>query len=60
MLTTKEAAAKVGCAPITLAKLRCHGGGPLFFKVGRSVRYAPADLDEWLATKRRASTSALN
>ena len=57
MLNTKEAAAIVGCAPITLAKLRCSGGGPVFLKIGRAVRYAPADLEEWLATKRRASTS---
>lgn len=57
MLDTKSAAAHVGCAPITLAKLRCHGGGPVFLKIGRSVRYAPADLDAWLATKRRANTA---
>lgn len=57
MLTTKEAAQHIRCAPITLAKLRCSGGGPPFLKLGRSVRYALADVDAWLATKRRLSTS---
>lgn len=57
MLTTKEAAQLCRCAPITLAKLRCSGGGPTFLKIGRSVRYALADVDAWLATKRRLSTS---
>ena len=57
MLTTIQAASYIGCAPITLAKLRCSGGGPTFLKLGRAVRYALADLDDWLATKRRASTS---
>jgi len=57
MLTTQEAARHIGCAPITLAKLRCSGGGPTFLKIGRAVRYALADLDAWLATKRRMSTS---
>jgi hypothetical protein len=57
MLTTNEAAARVGLAPITLAKLRCTGGGPLFHKIGRAVRYAPEALDAWLADKVRANTS---
>lgn len=57
MLNTKEAAAVIGCAPITLAKLRCSGGGPTFLKIGRSVRYSRTDLDDWLATKRRSNTS---
>jgi len=59
MLTTKEAAALIGCAPITLAKLRCTGGGPVFLKIGRAVRYARADIDAWLVTKRRANTSQI-
>ena len=57
MLNTKAAAAKVGCAPITLAKLRCAGGGPAFLKIGRSVRYRPEDIEAWLADKVRTSTS---
>ena len=57
MLNTKQAAERVGLAPITLAKLRCSGGGPAFCKIGAAVRYAPEALDSWLATKRRTSTS---
>jgi hypothetical protein len=31
----------------TLAKLRCVGGGPSFYKVGRDVIYNVSDLDAW-------------
>ena len=57
MLNTDEAAAYCGSAGSTFEKLRVFGGGPLFLKVGRRVVYDPADLDAWLATKRRRSTS---
>ena len=57
MLNTKEAAQHIGCAAITLAKLRCYGGGPTYHKIGRSVRYTAADLDHWTAQCRRQSTS---
>ena len=57
MLTTKEAAALTGLAPITLAKLRCSGGGPKFLKIGRAVRYRPEAVDAWLAGKVRDNTS---
>jgi hypothetical protein len=41
----------------TLNKLRVFGGGPKYLKLGRTVVYDVTDLDAWLATKRRASTS---
>ncbi|WP_413710673.1 helix-turn-helix transcriptional regulator [Rhizobium sp. Rhizsp82] len=41
----------------TLNKLRLTGGGPAYSKVGKIVVYDPADLDLWLASKRRLSTS---
>ena len=52
-----EAAEYVRHAPQTLAKLRCYGGGPRYIKSGRLVLYARADLDAWLESKKRASTS---
>ncbi|MBR7618122.1 DNA-binding protein [Phenylobacterium sp. 20VBR1] len=47
----------VGLSVSTLNKLRVFGGGPVFLKLGRRVVYDLADLDAWLATKRRRSTS---
>lgn len=41
----------VPVAEKTLAKLRSVGGGPKFFKFGRSVFYAESALDEWIAEK---------
>jgi predicted DNA-binding transcriptional regulator AlpA len=57
MLRTPEAAAYCGSTESTFEKLRLTGGGPRFIKMGRRVVYDPADLDEWLAAHRRASTS---
>jgi len=58
MLRTDDAAAYTGLSPSTLNKLRLTGGGPEYIKLGKSVVYDPADLDAWLASNRRSSTSA--
>lgn len=52
-----HAATYMGVSPSWLAKLRVHGGGPVFHKLGRRVLYRQADLDAWLAERRRNSTS---
>jgi len=57
MLLTKDAAAYVGLAQQTLAKMRWSGESPPYFKVGRQVVYDRVDLDAWLAVRRRRSTS---
>lgn len=41
----------------TLAKLRLRGGGPRFCRIGRAIRYRRADIDDWLNSTRRRSTS---
>jgi hypothetical protein len=57
-IPTDEAAAYIGEAPSTLNKRRLSGrDGPPFLKISRRVVYDTADLDEWLASKRRRSTS---
>lgn len=56
-VTVEGAATYLGLSVSTLNKLRVFGGGPVFLKLGRRVAYDPADLDAWLATKRRRSTS---
>ena len=57
LLTTLDAAKYVGLAVQTLAKFRVTGESPPYFKVGRQVMYDRADLDTWLLTRRRRSTS---
>ncbi len=41
----------------TPEKLRVYGGGPSFVRLGRLVRYRPADLDAWVEGRIRTSTS---
>jgi hypothetical protein len=56
--TTREVAERFAISESTLEKLRLSGGGPVYIKRGRSVRYAFKDVEEWLAAGRRRSTSA--
>jgi predicted DNA-binding transcriptional regulator AlpA len=56
-LTTTDAAIYTGQAASTLNKLRVYGGGPRFIKFGKSVRYDPDDLDAWIDSRKRSSTS---
>lgn len=56
-LNVAEAAKRLGLSVSTLNKLRVFGGGPVFLKLGRRVAYEISDLDSWLASKRRVSTS---
>lgn len=57
MLRVPEAARFLGLSASFLNKRRCAGGGPAFRKLGRAVLYDPADLELWLADRRRFSTS---
>lgn len=56
-LGVEDAAKYTGLSVSTLNKLRVFGGGPVFLKLGRRVAYDVADLERWLETKRRRSTS---
>lgn len=55
-IRVEEAATYVGLSKSSLNKFRCFGGGPRFFKLGRSVVYSTADLDAWMADRARTST----
>ena len=66
-LTPKEACEfinKLGAriAVTTLSKYRCVGGGPVYQTFGRSPRYTPRRLTEWvqerLSPERRSSSQA--
>lgn len=52
-----DAARYLGLAESTLAKMRLRGDGPAYFKAGRAVIYARAELDRWLTSLRRRNTS---
>jgi predicted DNA-binding transcriptional regulator AlpA len=56
---TAEAAHYSGVSQKRLEKMRCSGGGPRYFKRGRSVRYSLADLDAWMQAGAQSSTSDL-
>ena len=58
VVCTAEAAAHVGLSPSTLEKRRLNGNGPVFLKLGRSVRYRLSDLDAWIGDRVVHSTSA--
>ncbi len=57
-LRAPDAAEFLGLSTSTLSKMRLRGDGPIFYKAGpRVVVYDLADLESWLAARRRLSTS---
>lgn len=54
-LTTADAARYLGKSASWLNKTRLNGTGPAYLKIGGNVRYAPVDLDAFLARSRRVS-----
>lgn len=55
---TQAAAKHCGLSKPTLERYRLTGDGPAFLKIGRkSVRYRLEDLNDWLASRLRKSTS---
>jgi len=49
LLTDHDVARITGRARSSLQKDRVHGGGIPFVRLGRLVRYRPADVEAWLA-----------
>jgi len=56
-LDTRALAAQTGIAASTLAKLRLTGTGPVYRSIGRRVIYRWSDVEAWLDTHKRTSTS---
>lgn len=56
-MSAAEAANAIGLAPSTLAKLRLSGLGPVYLKLGRRVRYRATDIEAYLQSRLRRSTS---
>ena len=58
LLDTKEAAAYLRLAPITLAKLRNTGFGPLYLRLTpRAIRYRMRDLQQWALEQQHTHTA---
>jgi excisionase family DNA binding protein len=57
LLDVKEAAEFLKLGVSTMNKLRVHGGGPAYHKLGARVLYAEADLQKYLAQNRQVSTA---
>ena len=57
LLRAPELAELLGLTMSTLAKLRCSGKGPPFYKLtNQTVGYRQDEVMEWLAQRRRIST----
>ena len=52
LLNEKQTAQYLCCSVAALRKWRLLGKGPTYCKIGRLVRYADADLAEYLEAKR--------
>jgi len=57
LLSTEDAAPRVGVEAKTLANWRYLGTGPKFIRAGRRIVYDPADIEAWKANRRVGSTS---
>lgn len=57
LLTTREAAARLGLSTTTLEIWRWRGTGPKFRKLGKAVRYTKEDLDAFIEAATRTNTS---
>jgi hypothetical protein len=57
LLTAKDAGVRLKVSTSWLAKARMRGDGPPYICVGRSIRYAEADLVRWTKSRQRLSTS---
>jgi hypothetical protein len=58
-LTVSQAAAHLGVSQSFLNNTRrTPGAGPAFIKIGRAVRYLPADLDAFLLARRQDQVPA--
>lgn len=57
VVTSWQAAARIGLSPSTLAKRRMSGTGPRFIRLAANrIGYRQSALDAWLAERERGST----
>lgn len=60
MMTTAEVSAltRVPAETLRYYRWRGRGEGPISFKIGRTIVYERADVDAWIAARKR--TTAVN
>lgn len=57
---TEAAARYLALSPHSLECYRSLGGGPPFYKFGKFVRYAVADLEAWAIARKHERTTGRN
>ena len=57
LITEAAAADYLGISIRTIQAWRMRGGGPIFVKLGKSVRYRPSDIQAWIEAHLASSTS---
>lgn len=57
LIDTAELARRTGTSTSTWTCRRVSGDGPPFIKVGKCVRYQWRDVEAWLESQKRRSTS---
>ena len=57
LLTEHDVAHRLNLKVATLRRWRWSGDGPKFIKVGSAVRYVPRDLERYITSRARQSTS---
>ena len=57
LITPTEVSELLSISPLTLRKWRWEGKGPQFIKAGSKVLYRIADIENWVNTQTRSSTS---
>jgi hypothetical protein len=56
--TTKQVAEHTHQSESKFEKMRVIGDGPPFYKFGKAVLYDLNEVDDWIASQRRESTSS--
>ena len=59
LIDEKQAAEFLAISPRTLQAWRVTGGGPIFKKIGRVVRYDCADLAAFITARTHTSTASV-
>jgi hypothetical protein len=59
LMTPAQVAELTSLSPNGLAQLRFTGRGPTFLKLGRQIRYRPADVQEWLDASVRVRSDGM-
>lgn len=57
LINEREAAEMIGASVRTMQQWRLRGTGPPFRKLSRMVRYSVRDIEIWVDSQRRTSTS---